>query len=103
MTSKDFRQSPLFLRNSFKGFGKWEIPIIKAQDIDLSNIELISINDTRINENSVNRMRAMHFFVDDYRFENTYKTPDIVIDKLRQYRMVFTPDFSTYTEMQQWR
>lgn len=103
MTSKDFRQSPLFLRNSFKGFGKWEIPIIKAQDIDLSNIELISINDTRMNENSVNRMRAVHFFVDDYRFENTYKTPDTVIDKLRQYRMVFTPDFSTYTEMQQWR
>lgn len=103
MTSKDFRQSPLFLRNSFKGFGKWEIPIIKAQDIDLSNIALISINDTRMNENSVNRMRAVHFFVDDYRFENTYKTPDTVIDKLRQYRMVFTPDFSTYTEMQQWR
>lgn len=29
MTSNDFRNSSLFLRNSFLGHGKWNIPVVK--------------------------------------------------------------------------
>lgn len=99
MKSKDFRNSPLFLRNGFDGNEKWEIPIVKRQHIDLDNIELISINDTRLNDNDANRRKGVHFFVDDYRFENTYSKPERSINRLRQYKFVLTPDFSLYSDM----
>ena len=103
MTSKEFRNSPLFLRNSFGGNGKWEIPIVKRQYIDLDNIELISINDTRLNETETNKRKGVHFFVDDYRFENTYSKPEKSINRLQQYKFVLTPDFSLYSDMPLWR
>lgn len=103
MKSKDFRNSPLFLRNGFYGNGKWEIPVVKRQHIDLDNIELISINDTRTNENEANKRRGVHFFVDDCRFENTYFKPKSLINKLKQYKFVVTPDFSLYADMPLWR
>ena len=41
MTSLQMRNDPLFMRNSFKVTGKWDIPIIKNQDISLDNVCLI--------------------------------------------------------------
>lgn len=103
MTSKEFRNDPLFLRNSFVSQGKLGIPIIKKQNVDWNNIDLISINDTRLRENKANKKRGVHFFVDDYRFENTYRRPSTLINRLKQYKFVLSPDFSLYSEMQPWR
>lgn len=103
MTSKEFRNNPQFLRNEFETVGKWEVPLVKKQDINLSDVDLIAISDTRYNDCKENRRRGVHFFVDDYRFENVYKNPEKAIVRLSQYSFVCTPDFSTYSNMNYWR
>ena len=41
MSSKTFRNNPLFLRNEFETEGKWGFPIIKKQQLDVIDIELM--------------------------------------------------------------
>ena len=43
----------------------------------------------------------VHFFLYDYRFERVWEKPDTVLEKLRPYRAVLSPDFSMYLEMAQ--
>ena len=62
------RTNPLFLRNEFEGVGKWGIPLVKKQLIDLSDVSLIAYSETRSNETETRRRRGGHFFIDDYRF-----------------------------------
>ncbi len=49
---------------------------------------------------------AVHFFLDDYRFETVWARPERALEHLRKYRMLLTPDFSLYADwplvMQQW-
>ena len=103
MKSYTFRNQPLFLRNTFQGIGRWSLPIIRRQDIELVNLNLISYNNTRYNEAPMFRDFAVHFFVDDKRFEIVYEQPELSFEKLRQYKILLTPDFSLYGEMQPWR
>ena len=67
-TSYNMRNDQLFMRNEYSGQGKWNIPTIKKQSIDLSDISLIACSDTRSNDNLKNTKKGVHFFVDDYRF-----------------------------------
>lgn len=43
--------------------------------------------------------KNVHCFVDDYQFLRYWNTPDKYIPKLKQFRSVCSPDFSTYTDM----
>jgi hypothetical protein len=49
---------------------------------------------------------AVHFFLDDYRFETVWSRPLRALEHLSKYRILFTPDFSLYADwplaMQQW-
>ncbi len=103
MKSIDFRNNPLFLRNEFETSGKWQMPLIKKQKLDLSNIELIAISNTKYNDNSENRKKGVHFFVDDYKFETVYRNPEKALVRISQYAFACTPDFSTYSNMNYWR
>lgn len=103
MKSQLMRDNPLFRRNEFEGIGRWEIPLVRKQEIDLSNVNLIACSDTRCNDNEINTKRGVHFFVDDYRFEGIYKDPERTLKKYSQYAFLLTPDFSTYADMQMWR
>lgn len=103
MISKTMRQDPLFMRNSFPSVGKWGIPLVKKQALPSDNINLLACSDTRSNDSTDNRKRGVHFFVDDYRFENTYNNPARSLKRYSQYSFVLTPDFSTYAEMNLWR
>ena len=102
MNSKNFRNSPLFLRNEFKTDGRWGFPVIKRQEFDLSNIELISCSDIS-NHDTKNLHKGIHHFVDDYRFEGLYTHPERSIPRYSRYRFALTPDFSLYSEMDPWR
>lgn len=102
-TSKEKRNSPLFLRNQFEGQGKFGIPSIKKQDISLENISLIACSDTKPNAPKSHMKFGVHFFVDDYRFECIYKNPEKSLQKYSQYAFLLTPDYSTYAEMNIWR
>ena len=103
MTSKKMRQNPLFMRNSFETSGKWELPLIKNQKLDMTEISLIACSDTRSGDNEKNRQNGVHFFVDDYRFDGIYNTPERSLKRYSQYKFLLTPDFSTYADMNLWR
>lgn len=80
----------------------WGFPIIKAQELDLHDIGLIACSDTS-RADTQNLDKGVHFFTDDYRFENLYRDPERTLDKYRRYRFVLTPDYSLYSEMDLWR
>lgn len=101
MTTDKMRSSEEFLRNRYESTGFWNIPKIFLQDIDLNGLELISYSDIKPHD-KLNCHRAVHFFVDDYRFESVYRQPEKYLEKLRQYRFAITPDFSLYSDMPRW-
>ncbi len=103
MTSKAMRSNPLFMRNTFPTAGKWEMPIIRKQDLPTGNIQLLSSADARPNDSVKNKKKGIHFFVDDYRFTGIYNNPERSLRKYSQYSFLLTPDFSTYAEMNLWR
>lgn len=103
MTSKSMRENPLFMRNNFEKDGKWDIPLVKKQNLPLGNIELVACSDTRANDNEINKKKGVHFFVDDYRFLGIYDNPERTLNRYSQYKFLLTPDFSTYADMDLWR
>lgn len=103
MTSKDMRDDPLFMRNSFSSVGKWDIPLVRKQAFPINAIKLVACSDTRANDNEENRKKGVHFFVDDYRFSGIYDHPDRSLERYAQYAFLLTPDFSTYADMNMWR
>ena len=103
MTSIKMRNNPLFMRNTFTPVGKWGIPLVRNQQIQTSDIRLVSCSDTRANDSEENRKAGVHFFVDDYRFTGIYDHPDKSIEKYAQYAFLLTPDFSLYADMQPWK
>lgn len=50
---------------------------------------------------------AVHFFLDDYRFETMWSQPERSLSRVRQVKAALTPDFSLWTQMpivmQQWQ
>lgn len=44
------------------------------------------------------RGAALHFFLDDYRFECVWKRPDYYAHKFREYDAIMAPDFSLFTD-----
>ena len=103
MTSKEMRDNPLFMRNSFATTGKWGIPLVQKQELATENIMLVACSDTRANDNETNKKKGVHFFVDDYRFSGIYNNPDRTLERYSQYAFLLTPDFSTYSDMDLWR
>ena len=103
MTSLEMRDNPLFMRNSFETVGKWGIPLVKKQNIDLSDIWLVACSDTRAHDSEENKRRGIHFFVDDFRFEGIYNNPERTLGKYSQYAFLLTPDFSLYADMPLWK
>ncbi len=86
------------VRNSFKMTGKYDMPIIKKQVVDIADLKCISFCHTKYDDKRCNK-RMVHFFLHDYRFECAYENPDILLEKLKQYACVLTPDFSLYMDM----
>lgn len=102
-TSKGMRSDQLFMRNEYPGRGKWNIPLVKKQTLDIENISLIACSDTRSNDCIENTKCGVHFFVDDYRFNGIYNNPEKSLKKYSQYAFLLSPDFSTYADMNLWR
>ena len=100
--SADRRRDPMFLRNQFPGVGKWGLPFVRKQAVDLENVDLIAFTNTLENDDE-NFDLGVHFYVDDYRFEDIYAHPEKTLTRLRQYAFCCSPDFSVYAEMPLWR
>ena len=104
ISSKNARVATTFLRPSFISTPAWGIPVIERQDFPLpENLDLIAFCDTSSKAASKDFYKGVHFFIDDYRFERVYKSPDRYLNRLRQYAFVLTPDFSIFADMPRWR
>jgi len=99
MKSHDLRNDPLFLRNRQFMVGNFDMPFIYAQDIVLDGISLIGFNNIKSEEADARRSKTVHFFLDDYKFDEVWKMPERELLRLSQYAQVLSPDFSIYSDM----
>lgn len=96
ITSFEFRNDPMFLRNQFKGVDMFHLPLIKKENIELDSVSFIGYD--KIN-GCEDKKKIVHFFLDDNRFGSIYNQTEEKVEFLKQYKAVLTPDFSIYTEM----
>ena len=97
----NYRTSPMFLRNQFKGEGKWKMPVIPKVDLGLTSYDdqrLIGYDKIKTGKDE-HYERIVHFFLYDYKFEDIWTKPDKYIDVLKKYKAVLSPDYSMYIEM----
>lgn len=102
MDSFEYRNSEEFLRNGLYAQGAYSMPFIYSQESAqiIKNIELLAFDKTHTIELlPPNKRKAVHFFLDDYKFDEVWNSPSKYIRKLAQYSSVLTPDFSTYINM----
>lgn len=79
------------------GTGKYEIPQIQPEHIDISKIEWIPFNYAKTAKDK--GTKGVHFYVDDYQFVRLWNTPERYLSLLSQFAAVCSPDFSQYTDM----
>ena len=66
------RNKQELVRNEFKTVGKYQIPLIRKQDIDLDTISLISFSDIK-QDDKENAYKTVHFFTYDWLFDKVYE------------------------------
>lgn len=82
-------------RYMFDGVGEYGIPRIEPTHFE-HPCEFIGFNYAA---NAKKREeKAIHFFLDDYQFNRLWQNIDRYVAMLIQFKYVFTPDFSTYTD-----
>lgn len=83
----------------YQGVGKYDIPQLDPiYPEEVGEIkEWIGFNYVLSDDEPEGK--AVHFFIDDYQFERIWDNPEKYVEKLRQYALVLTPDFSTYGDM----
>ncbi len=85
-------------RNQFKAVGKYDMPIIKKQKIDLDKIDFWGYPKTKPNDEE-NKDKTIHFFTYDWNFESVFDKPEKAMEKLDQYYALLSPEFSLYWDM----
>jgi hypothetical protein len=78
--------------------GKFDMPTLEKQDIDLHDLKFIRFSDIVKNETR-DKDATVHFFIHDDEFDEVWRRPDVYIGELKQYRQTITADFSLYTNM----
>ena len=71
--------------------GKFDMPVIKKQEIELKP-ETVSFNNRK--PGSV----ALHFFIDDYQFDRIWNNPERFVEMFQNYEYICSPDYSLYTD-----
>ena len=90
------------VRNEFLYYGdsdgKFDMPLIRKQNIDIDKIRFLSFSDAKLND-SENSHKTIHFFTYDWKFDSVYENADEELEKLKQYYCLLSPDFSIFTNM----
>ena len=58
----------LLVRNEFRGVGKYDIPLMRKQRIDLDKIKFLDYTKAKINDGE-NAHKTVHFFMHDWKFD----------------------------------
>ncbi|MGN0363682.1 MAG: DUF4417 domain-containing protein [Bilifractor sp.] len=83
-------------KRRFEGVGHYNIPGIQPIH-ELPDVTAwIGFNYARGCEEP--ELHGIHFFVDDYQFIRVWNQPDQYLNMLKKFKVVCTPDFSTYTD-----
>ena len=78
----------------FDGTGTFDIPRLLPEHTTANSF--IGFNYAKTCRSPYDK--GLHFFVDDYQFSRVWSNPDAYLDMLRKFKVVCTPDFSTYTD-----
>lgn len=78
----------------FDGAGTFDIPCPFPENITADDFIGFNFAKTCKQPHS----KGVHFFVDDYQFTRIWSNPDKYLEMLRKFKVVCTPDFSTYTD-----
>ncbi|MDR0854237.1 MAG: DUF4417 domain-containing protein [Clostridiales Family XIII bacterium] len=87
-----------YFYNDFLMDGKYDLPLVGKQKIDLTDLKLIRFSNIVKDENE-EKDATVHFFEFDNKFDEVWKNPKDYIGKLKQYKQVLSPNFSLYTTM----
>ena len=86
-----------FFKADIQGDNEWGIPETNPCNIDLSGVQWLSFGEKASIKNPENI--ALHFYIDDYKFNTLWENPDKYIDLFRGCKAVITCDFSNYADM----
>jgi hypothetical protein len=75
----------------------WGIPRLRPAPVDPAPVWLAPYR-TRIRAERPPHDGAIHFFLQDYRFETVWSRPGKALQALRPYAALLSPDFSLYRE-----
>lgn len=100
-SSHNWKQMPgnwdtLNTRALFDSDNDWGIPTLPP--VDIVPEHLVAYND-RYGCDTAKPNSAVHFFLDDYRFEALWSQPNRSISRLQKVGVSLTPDFSLWREM----
>ncbi|QBJ01089.1 hypothetical protein PBI_ARISSANAE_1 [Mycobacterium phage Arissanae] len=87
----------LNLRLRFDSTSAWEIPDLAPTDFVPTS--LAAWNMPRHRDYAAISGGALHFFLDDYRFETLWSSPERLFDRVKAVGAALTPDFSLWTDM----
>ena len=83
---------------TFPSSNRYGIPDL--QPVPLSKLPLwLAPYRTRIRSNEPTDDGAIHFFLDDYRFESVWSAPRKALRYLNDFHILLSPDFSLYLDM----
>lgn len=74
--------------------GKYDIPSIAPQDV--GEAEFVGFHDFAKHKDGSGK--ALHFYLDDYRFNRVWLHPRKYLHILKRFDFVLSPDFSMYTD-----
>ena len=84
-----------YFLDAFQTAGRFGMPYLQRQEIDLDSLKLIRFSST-IKQETRDRDATVHFFEPDHRFDEVWNNPEPYLSELGQYYQVMTPDFSLY-------
>lgn len=80
--------------DEIKTEGLYQMPVIRNDNYIPEDI--IGFNYAKT---SKEKNVGIHFYLDDYQFERVWNKPEDYIEILKQYKCIFSPDFSLYMDM----
>ena len=93
MSDEMFRE--LILRDAGYCGNEYGMPEIIKEEFDLKTIKLIGCQNIKNNDER-HKDYGVHFYKWDNKLECYYKNPYKYVDKLKQYKFIFTPDYSVF-------
>lgn len=91
----NFRKTSDFWKFSEQGFPEVDAVKLKPD----AKLEIVPFHEAHRVQKNQRKSKIVHFFLADYLFERVWNQPNKAVEFLSDFKAVFTPDFSMYTDM----